>query len=233
MTPESLLPFIPQRHSVRKYANRAIPAEVVQALQHEIGSCNTEGHLHIQLVTGEPKAFSGLLSYGKFSGVANYFVMAGPRGEGLDERVGYYGERLVLLAQSLGLNTCWVGMTFRKVPSAFTLAEGEKLVCVIALGYGLTQGQPHRVRTLDQVSAPAEGTPEWFRRGVEAALLAPTAVNQQKFRFTFLPAAAPRSLPRVKAERLFSMVGYTRIDLGIAKLHFELAAGSEHFVWGD
>lgn len=101
------------------------------------------------------------------------------------------------------------------------------------MGYGLTQGQPHRVRTFDQVSAPAEGTPEWFRRGVEAALLAPTAVNQQKFRFTFLPAADPRSLPRVKAERLFSMVGYTRIDLGIAKLHFELAAGSEHFVWGD
>lgn len=219
------------RHSVRSYADRPIAPAALERLQQEVAACNVEGRLHIQLVTDEKRAFAGLASYGKFRGVSNYLVMAGTKAADLDERIGYYGEYLVLMAQRLGLNSCWVGMTYRKVATAFTLAEGERLVCLIALGYGTTQGAPRRSKRVEQVSNATAETPEWFRRGVEAALLAPTAVNQQKFRFTYIAPAAPGQLPQVEARRQFSLVGYTRIDLGIARLHFELAAGRDRFAW--
>ena len=128
---------IKQRHSVRNYIHKPLSREVVRALEVKIGECNKEGGLHIQLVTQETKAFTGIMSYGKFHGVENYLVMAGKKADDLDERIGYYGEQLVLLAQTLGLNTCWVGLSYRKVKEAYHIEEGEKLACMIALGYGL------------------------------------------------------------------------------------------------
>ena len=130
---------IKQRHSVRKYIHKPLSTEVVRALEEKILECNKEGGLHIQLVTQETKAFSGIMSYGKFHGVENYLVMAGQKDDDLDERIGYYGEQLVLLAQALGLNTCWVGLSYRKVNEAYKIEKGEKLTCMIALGYGESQ----------------------------------------------------------------------------------------------
>lgn len=218
------------RHSVRRYLPKPISEETKQQLLQEIAACNEQSGLHIQLVTQEPKAFTGLLSYGKFSGVENYLVMAGRPSESFEERVGRYGEHLVLFAQSLGLNTCWVGMSYRKVNDAFTLLDGEKVRCVIAIGYGETQGHSHKIKAVSQVSNATESSPTWFVQGVEAALLAPTAINQQKFRFELQPQQG-EAKPVVKAKTTFSMVGYTKIDLGIAKLHFEIGAGKDNFVW--
>ncbi len=220
------------RHSVRKYKATSIPDQIVQSLRKHISEYNQQGQLHIQLVTDEPKAFSRFASYGKFTGVSNYLVMAGTKSDHLEERIGYYGEKLVLLAQTMGLNTCWVGLTYKKVPSAYQLADGEKIACMIALGYGETQGVQHRSKDISQVSNCTDHSPAWFRKGIESALLAPTAVNQQKFRF-LLTDDIVDGRPVVKAQRLFSIVGYTKMDLGIAKLHFEIGAGQEHFVWND
>ena len=125
------------RHSVRQYKNQPLEPSAAAALQQEIAACNREGGLHIQLVANEPRAFDGLMAhYGKFSGVTNYIALIGPKGPELEERCGYYGERLVLTAQHLGLNTCWVAMSYSKIKTAFTIAPGEKLCVVIALGYG-------------------------------------------------------------------------------------------------
>lgn len=218
----NLMEAMNERHSVRQYKNKPLDAELILALQKEIESCNEESGLHIQLVTNEPKAFDGFMAhYGKFSGVTNYIAMIGKKGADLDEKCGYYGERLVLRAQQLGLNSCWVAMTYKKIPSAFLLAAGEKLVIVIALGYGVNQGIPHKSKTAAAVSTAAQET-AWFHSGVEAALLAPTAMNQQKFRFTL-----DGSFVSAKAGMGF----YSKIDLGIAKYHFEIGAGKENFSW--
>ena len=174
------------RHSVRKYIDKEIPADIITALQDKIAECNKVGNLNIQLVLNETRAFTGMLSYGSFSGVKNYLVMVGKKGDNLDERVGYYGEQLVLLAQTLGLNTCWVGLSYRKVPEAYHVGNDEKLACMIAIGYGETQGVSHKIKTVEDVSNASDITPSWFKKGVEAALLAPTAVNQQKFSFEYL-----------------------------------------------
>ena len=221
---------IEARHSVRAYKEQPLTEEIVRVLEEQIAILNDEGQLHIQLILNEPKAFQGTLAkYGKFRGVTNYIVMAGKKSEDLDERVGYYGEHLVLLAQTLGLNTCWVGLSYSKVPGTYVLDEGEKIACYIAIGYGETQGVGHKVKTVERVSNASDITPSWFKKGVEAALLAPTAVNQQKFSFEYV--GMENSRHKVLAKRGFSMIGYTQMDLGIAKYHFEIGAGKEKFVW--
>ena len=225
----TLLEAISARHSVRKYLDKEIPADIIAALQNKIMECNKIGHLNIQLVQNETKAFTGMLSYGSFSGVKNYLVMVGKKSKDLDERVGYYGEQLVLFAQTLGLNTCWVGLSYRKVPEAYNVGKDEKLVCMIALGYGETQGVPHKIKSAEDVSNASDITPSWFKKGVEAALLAPTAVNQQKFSFEYVGMSNNRH--QVRAKKGISMIGYTHIDLGIAKCHFEIGAGVKNLQW--
>ncbi len=218
------------RHSVRAYINKPLAGDVVKVLEEQIAEFNGKGDLHIQLILNEPKAFQGTLAkYGKFSNVTNYLVMAGKKADDLDERIGYFGEHLVLLAQTLGLNTCWVGLSYSKVPGTYVLDEGEKIACYIAIGYGETQGVTHKIKTIGQVSNVSDNTPSWFKKGVEAALLAPTAVNQQKFSFEY--AGVKDGIHRVHANKGFSMIGYTKMDLGIAKYHFEIGAGKDNFEW--
>ena len=226
----TLLEAIQSRHSVRKYIDKPIDEESASILHNKVKELNKEGNLHIQLVTNEPKAFKGKMAYGTFSGVSNYLAMVGKKADDLSERIGYYGEQLVLLAQTLGLNTCWVGLTYNKVKGAYTVGEGEKLCCMIALGYGNEPGRNLKRKTAQKVSNASNITPKWFNDGVAAALLAPTAVNQQKFRFEYLGPDAD-NIHRVKAERGISLIGYTKMDLGIAKLHFEIGAGKENFKW--
>ena len=220
----TMLETIMARHSVRAYLTRPIEAEPVERLRQEIIACNEEGKLHLQLVTEEPDAFGGFMAhYGKFSGVTNYIALVGKKGKDLDEKCGYYGERLVLKAQALGLNTCWVAMTYSKVNGAYQIDKGEKLTVVIALGYGKTQGTAHKTKSPTEVSNLGADTPTWFKDGVSAALLAPTAMNQQKFRLSYADGKVTAT-----AGRGF----YTKIDLGIVKYHFELGAGKENFRWG-
>ena len=221
---------IEARHSVRAYKDLPLSEEIVRLLEDELMKLNNEGQLHIQLICNEPKAFQGTMAkYGKFCNANNYLVMAGKKAEDLDERIGYYGEHLVLLAQTLGLNTCWVGLSYSKVPGTYVLEEGEKIACYIAIGYGETQGVGHKIKTVEQVSNASDITPSWFKKGVEAALLAPTAVNQQKFSFEYVGMNNNRH--QVRANKGFSMIGYTQMDLGIAKYHFELGAGTDNFDW--
>ena len=160
----TLLEAIEARHSVRKYTDQPISEEALSVLREKIEEVNRLADLHVQLVTDEPKAFSGLMAYGAFSGVRSYLVMAGKKAADLDERIGYYGEQLVLLAQTLGLNTCWAGASFKKIPGTYHL-KGDGIV------------------------------------------------------------------PKVSANPAFSMLGYAKMDLGIVKYHFELAAGPHNFQW--
>ena len=221
---------IEARHSVRAYKDLPLSEEIVKLLEDELVKLNNEGQLHIQLICNEPKAFQGTMAkYGKFRNVNNYLVMAGKKADDLDERIGYYGEHLVLLAQTLGLNTCWVGLSYSKVPGTYELDEDEKIACYIAIGYGETQGVGHKIKTVEQVSNASNITPSWFKKGVEAALLAPTAVNQQKFSFEHV--GVKNNCHLIRAKKGFSMIGYTQMDLGIAKYHFEIGAGKDKFEW--
>lgn len=215
-----LLQAIKLRHSVRSYNNTAIDNETVGKLQNVVEQCNADSGLHIQLITNEPKAFDSFMAhYGKFSGVTNYVALIGKKG--MDEAIGYYGEKIVLEAQMLGLNTCWVALTYKKIKNAFTVGKGEKLYCVLSIGYGATQGVEHKIKTYEDVSS-TKNAPEWFVNGINAALLAPTAMNQQKFSIDYKDG-------KVIARALSGF--YTKIDLGIVKYHFEIGAGDNEVIW--
>ena len=224
-----IIEAIQVRHSVRSYIDKPIEGEILEALENEIAACNEEGNLHIQLVREEPEAFgSGIFKYGSFKGVRNYLCFVGPDTKELSEKIGYYGERIVLLAQQLGLNTCWVALTFNKRKTRYELAEGEKLVLVASIGYGANQGSAHTSKPISRVSSAPEDVPSWFEQGVASALLAPTAMNQQKFHFEYV-APSNGAKPHVRATA--GRGTQADVDLGIAKYHFEVVAGKDNFEW--
>lgn len=215
---------INNRHSVRKYKDEKINQQTVEALQTEIDACNKEGNLSIQLITNDSKSFGGFLThYGRFDKVANFIVLSGRNVEDLAVRAGYYGERVALRAQTLGLNTCWVAATFNKKKCSSFVKRGEELVCIITLGYGITQGEAHKSKAMDQVCRVAGKMPEWFEKGMQAALLAPTGMNKQNFLFTL------ENENQVKVDTFDS--DYRDMDKGILKYHFEMGAGVENFTW--
>lgn len=217
-----MMDIIKTRHSVRSYHDKPLEQNQIEQLQAEIMSCHQESGLNIQLVLNEKEAFQGLMAhYGKLRNVNNYIAMVGKKSQDLDEKIGYYGERLVLKAQQLGLNTCWVALTYRKGKCQSLCDHDEKCVCVIALGYGVTQGVPHKSKPIHKF-CHSEGKPDWFIKGVEAAMYAPTALNQQKFFFDYdgeyVSAYATGGV-------------YSKIDLGIVKYHFESVVPKEMLKW--
>ena len=151
-------------------------------LQEKIKELNAESGLHLQYIEDAGKTYNKLLNRtaGLDSAPSVIACVGREDIDDLDEKVGYYGEKLVLFAQELGLNTCWAGIFSRKkIPVA--IDDGERLIISIAIGYGENQGQNHKSKHVDQISHSVGERPEWFENGVEMALLAPTAMNQQKF----------------------------------------------------
>ena len=206
---------IKNRHSVRNYIDKPISDEHIKLLEDKINEINIKSNLNIQLKVNEPKVFeSKLFHYGMFKNVKNYFVLIGKNDEYLDEKCGYYGEELVLYAQMIGLNTCWVAMTYDKKKLNVHLKDDEKVCIIIALGYGATQGKPHKSKTYEQV-CKVKDAPSWFKDGVESALLAPTAVNQQNFMIDI-----ENNLVKIKPKNKLC----SKVDIGIVKYHFEIGS---------
>lgn len=204
------------RHSVRQYLPRKIEEEKRAALNELAQRCNAESGMNIQLIYDEPECFDALFAkVASFRGCGNYIALVGRKDDPqLEEKSGYYGEQLVLKAQELGLNTCWVGLTRGR--SAAAVGSDEKQTAIIALGYGANQGTAHKNKPISQLSSVTENLPDWYARGLEAAMLAPTAVNQQKFRITLEGEDVT-----ITAEK----GPFSRMDLGIVKYHFEAASG--------
>ena len=208
-----------ERHSVRQYNNIPIENEKEKELRDFIEAINDENGLDIQFIVNDPECFDSFLAhYGKFTNVQNYIAMVGNKQyPNLDETMGYFGEEIVLKAQTMGLNTCWVAGTFSKKKCKARVGKDEKLLCVISIGYGENQGQPHKSKPVEKLcKADLSTAPDWFKEGVEGALKAPTALNQQKFVIT---------LEREDAKISSKGGAMTKIDLGIVKYNFEVVSG--------
>lgn len=209
-----LLDLMKERHSVRQYSDKKIDGDVKTKLDTYVASINEESGLSMQIFYNEPNCFNSMLAhYGKFSNVKNYIAIVGKKEE--QEKAGYYGEKLVLKCQELGLNTCWVALTHGKV-NVQTKPQ-QKLLILIALGYGTNTGVAHKSKPIKEL-CKEDAYPEWFMKGMEAVSLAPTAMNQQKFLFEMKNG-------QVYAKALMGF--YSKIDLGIVKYHFEAVTGHE------
>lgn len=207
---------IRERHSVRNYIDKPIEADKIAALNEMLAACNKEGNVHFQLCVDAGDTYTKLMN--KFMGLGSapsVIACVGPDDETLDERIGYYGERIVLFAQTLGLNTCWAG-TFNRKKMPVVVEEGERIVISIAIGYGVNNGKERKSKTVEQVSSANAPRPEWFEEGVKAALLAPTAINQQKFEIVLKEDDTVEFIDKGGV--------MSKVDIGIVKYHFEVGA---------
>lgn len=210
-----------ERHSVRKYTTEPLSEEHVKALNDAIAQVNEESGLDARLVINEPKGFGNLmLKTTGFKNCVNYIAMIGPNDDSLNERCGYYGERLVLLAQSLGLRTCWALLCNKK---HVDVPEGERFAIGISVGYGMNDGVQHKDRPVSEI-ADLTDAPEWFRKGIECVMLAPSGMNKQPISFSQKDGV-------VSVHHKDSNL--SRFDCGIARYHFELGAGKDSFKWSE
>ena len=209
-----------QRHTVRKFTSEPLSAELISQLNDRVCANNERFGLAISLKVGDESALPGALKLFFAKGVRNYFVLAGSDRPGLDEDLGYASADLMLFAQALGLNTWWIGGTFNR-KNVEQAVPGKKVIGIVAVGFGVTPGVAHKSKTAAEVSSYEGPEPQWFADGVQAALLAPTALNKQCFRI----AGAGNKVSITENGGAFSGA-----DIGIVKYHFELGAGTA-FEW--
>lgn len=215
---------VKSRHTVRKYIHRQIPDEVVRQISDRLDISNEKYDLHMKLVTENTEAFGSVFKLILAKGVRNYIILAGKDMPDTDEKLGYAGIDAALYAQTLGLNSWWIGGTFsrKKVAQIAELSADEKMTGIIAVGYGETQGVQHKMKKAEEISRYKGDAPEWFRKGVAAVLLAPTALNKQAFMIE-----GDGDKVSISCENGI----FSGTDLGIAKYHFEVGAGKNNFVW--
>lgn len=213
----AVMDTIRARHSVREFDGRAPEGAALEALKAAIGECSRESGLNIQLVTDNPEAFQVVARFGLIHGaVANVAFVTG-KGEADDEAIGFWGQKIVLAAQEAGLNTCWVAMSSRRKNKAVRTA-GEKVRLVVAVGYGTTQGVARKTKPAAELATiECAETPVWFETAMEAAQLAPTAMNNQNFHVTLRADGKTVAIEAPKG-------GWNMVDLGIVKRNFQEAA---------
>lgn len=206
------LELMKSRHSVRAYRDCPLTQDHKRALEERVKDLNRQEGLYFRLVFDEPDLFKNRVpSYGQFKNVKNYLLLAADKK--IDPMlVGYWGEDLVLFAQSLGVNSCWVGMA-RFFHQGLVEEKDQKLFALISLGYGLDQGKPRPSKSFQEVVEGEGPYPDWFVQGVEAGLLAPTAMNQQKFTI--------RLGKDGQVDFRHKLGIFARLDLGIVKYHFD------------
>lgn len=214
---------VEKRHMVRQYTNKAIPADIAELLNARITKNNENYSLHLALVLGNSDGINSMAKLLLSKTVNNYIVLAGMDTPDLDEKLGYCGADLILYAQTLGLNTWWIGGMFNGKGALKNINNKDVRVNgVIAVGYGQTQGVPHKSKTAAEVSEYDGDTPQWFVDGVNALLRAPTALNKQPY------------IVKGDGNKVSISAGnghFSGIDLGIGKYHFEVGAGKENFEW--
>lgn len=218
------------RISRRNFTSEPIVQE--QQIREKIAQINAESGLNIAYMEDGSEAFASLRkSYGMFSGVRTLIVLKGQPQEHLAEKIGYYGEELVLFLTDLNLGTCWVAGTFDR--SKVAVPEGESMLCVIPVGVTKEPGGKEKFlrRAISKNRKSAESrligyaaAPDWAKAGIEAVRYAPSAVNSQKPVFRWEGNTLTASVPDTAA--------ITMVDLGIAKKHFEIEAGGT-FAFGN
>lgn len=214
-----------KRHTVRKYLDKPLDMDLIGLLNNRIERNNCVYNLTFKLITNNSDGLSSLARLMSNNSVQNYIILAGKDNSDLDKKIGYCGADLILYAQSLGLNTWWCGGMFNGKNALKHLDnKAVRVNGVIAIGYGKTQGVPHKSKTADQVSHFKGDAPGWFKSGIKALLLAPSALNRQPY---IVNGEGNKVSLKVKSGT------FSQVDLGIGKYFFELGAGKSNFEWED
>ena len=219
---------IRERHSVREYDGKPLARVEFDALGAVVEECARESGLDIQLVGDNPEVFNVIARFGLIRGCRTHvaFVVDDAKAHDVaaDEAIGYWGQKIVLAAQDMGLNTCWCALCSRRKSRA-VVAPGKKIRLIIAVGHGKTQGFTRKTKSVEALSSvECAKAPAWFAVAMEAAQLAPTAMNNQNFKITLL---SDGKTVRIEAPQS----GLNVIDEGIVRRNFEIAANEAGADW--
>lgn len=219
---------IRERHSVREYDGKPLSRAEFDALGAVVEEFARESGLGIQLVGDNPEVFNVIARFGLIRGCRTHvaFVVDDAKAGDVaaDEAIGYWGQKIVLAAQDMGLNTCWCALCSRKKSRA-VVAPGKKIRLIIAVGHGKTQGFTRKTKSVEALSSvECAKAPAWFAAAMEAAQLAPTAMNNQNFKITLL---SDGKTVRIDAPQS----GLNVIDEGIVRCNFEIAANEAGADW--
>ncbi len=221
-----MLDAIEKRVSRRSYTTEYLSNEEVKEVNEYIDTLNKVSNLYIELIEDASEAFSSIrTTYGFFKNVRSVVVLKGKKDDiNLNEKIGYYGEDLVLKLTDMNLGTCWVGGTFDR--TKFKVSNDQELVCVILVGKVsdvtlkeklIKVAMPKNRKPIsERLISDVKDLPAWVEEGMKAVILAPSARNTQKPIFTYKDGVVSAD---VVVDYVFDLV-----DLGIAKKHFELVA---------
>ncbi len=227
-----------KRRSRRRFDNKPLEKEHLEQMNYVCREFHPFQHARAILVTeSSDKVFKGIIgSFGKVKNAPAFIAFIGNMESSyVQEQVGYTGEGIILEAQALGLSTCWVGGFFKKrvVQSLIEINNTEKVIAVTPVGYAVKNlafeeklmtgfGRTHKRKELPMMVTGMNDAkrPEWINKALDAARLAPSAVNRQPWLF------------HVEYDGITVLVNSTkqgyglskRLDCGIAMLHIEVAA---------
>ena len=225
----TLIEAIDVRRSRRKYLDISFEPGIIEKLHLLAQEFSQVDGIRMVLVLDNGSAFNGFgKSYGMFSGVKNYAVLIGKFKDFTSiEKIGYFGELFILHAVTMGLGTCWVAGTFSRRHCPVKFSGDEIIYSTITFGciaehYSrkekLIHSLTHRkTKTIEEMMEADIPVPEWFINGMKAVQKAPSAVNRQPVIISLIDG-------RVRAGIKNRSDNNAIIDMGIAKLHFELGA---------
>jgi len=225
------------RHSRRAYLNQPLDSKLLDNLAGWIETINVQQGLSIRAVFDRPDLFGGFLrSYGLLNGVRHFLVMAGPKNDSnLFEKLGFFGEHLVLEMTKANLGTCWVGGSFDQKKIGCLIQPGEQLAAVITFGHTpphdtpreqLIHGITHRKKhALESILTTDGSEPAWFHEAMDFVLRSPSAVNGMPSRFYVTRGTIQCGLAGTDP--------LCYVDLGIAKAQFNIAFPTGIWEWGE
>ncbi|MBQ3338591.1 MAG: nitroreductase family protein [Atopobiaceae bacterium] len=225
-----IMQAIDTRISCRAYDGREVEAEKLDQLEACIAECNAAANVRMALMRPADGGADLRLAKAMFAGQpSTYIAYVSATDEESRDRLGYYGEKVILLATQLGLGTCWVAGTYDRASAHVSLEPGEELYAVVPVGYPAPK-TPLKQRTVRAALRKRDKKPTDIyagyndasaavRAAIDAVIKGPSAVNGQPWVFIDTPGGIAATLPSVKS-------GIELLDLGIAKLHFELGAAS-------
>ena len=224
------------RVSRRHFNDQAIDANITNQINSLIAKYNQLDNLNFKLIDNAALAFkSFLIPYGKFKGIKNAIALSINRNDqNYLEKVGYYGQQLVLSMVVMGLDTCWVGVNFNRKSEVFTIHESEELVAVLVFGYAQDAipktevdkyGITHRSSlSIEDITTNDQILPHHVEEGIVAILKAPSTKNKQPVRVEYKTAQLKLSVNIRRKQNL--------VELGIAKAHYCVVNGGK-FDWGN
>ena len=223
----TLLEAIDIRSSIRDFDAAPVSKKQIREIGKLIDEYNGEANLNILWLDDAGSAFDSFFkSYGMFKGIRSVIVLKSPTSTpDFAEKLGYYGEMLVLNTVALGLGTCWVGGTFDKKDPAFGIKEDEQIAAVIPVGHPTDEAKqkpPRKKKKVKKLYMSDSESPGWFLAGMDAVSKAPSAVNLQPVKFYYISGV---TWAKTKSKSVMAS-----LDRGIAKAHFDIAAnGSFEF----